>query len=283
MNKSYIKLDNSWTSDFPQYIQNIDKELSENIESIIEHDDNIFIIKSNNNEYISIGKSVPAYWIKIDDNKEDIINEYLKTQNEEYESFESIIRAFIGTNYILNLKMTNIESQLIIDKYTDNYIWGSKWDYYPFEKKKYLQSELFNVTKMAMEQIENYYSFSIETLYSRSIVTIIDYDGIYIVEIQYNPVSINEENIKNINNKLGTNYPIDLPIDVLIVLNKFPFIDHKGILETEKITNENLLICNLICAGDDNIIDEIRETLGFISLDHDVESVREAADNLLNC
>jgi hypothetical protein len=292
----------SWLKGHPEYIQNIDKEMLNSSEIIrtkslnkekeeedsVFIEDKLYIIRNENDLYVSVGESPPAYWIKVNNNLKEIMDTYSKMENEsksdgeELPIFESSVRGFIGTDYMLNMKMRNLESQIIISRVTDRYVWGSKWEYYPFPKKTYYGKELYETTKSAMEQMENYYSFSIETLYSRSIITIIDYEGIYIVDIQYSPTTINEENIKNLNNTLNTCYKTDMPLDVIMVLDGYPFINHKKILESENISTENLLVCNLICAGNEELIEEIIEDLAYISLESEKKSVRDAADNMIN-
>ena len=162
------------------------------------------------------------------------------------------------------------------------YIWGSNWHDYPFERtyNSYNTFENINKTKEALKQInDDYYSIGFRTMYSKSIVNIIDYNGIYIVDINYNS-GFENEIINKINNKLSTDYPLNLPLDVIMFLNEFPFINHINILNLDKITETNIFISTLICADNKSKLSEIKNQLLKL-VNHNDSKIKDAVNNLL--
>jgi hypothetical protein len=61
--------------------------------------------------------------------------------------------------------------------------------------------------------------------------------GIIIAEIKYNATPFNYS-IFDLNSKLEKNYPIDLPLDVLIPLLNFPYENYLSILNNNKLSED---------------------------------------------
>lgn len=266
----------------PEYICNINhnllddccilanKEINKKIKIKDEDEEDYYYLLQNKKTkelYISISESAPCYWHKVsEDNIKDILDIY---NVSEYKiDMVSYHRAFIGTAEMLHLDMKNIEDALILCKNSEAYVWGSEWDDYPFDRTTISKGDILSnnlemiyKTEQAIRQIsDDYYSIASRTMFSKSIITIIDYNGIYIADIIYNPTP-NNESINKINSTLNTNYPLDMPIDILMVLNTYPYIDHINILNIDEITETNLLITTLICADDKNKLEEIKKIL----------------------
>lgn len=245
-----------------------------------------FLIKNNETgeQFISIEQNAPCYWFPV---KSLLINEKIKQIQNVYNVTEykknmpNKCRAFIGTKDMLNVDIDQIVNNLVINQNSEMYIWGSNWDDYPFERKidNNNLNSLHRMNKALKQISDDYYSIGIRTMYSKSIVTVIDYQGIYIVDINY--CSANEhELIKKINSELSTDYPLDMPIDILMLLNAFPFTNHKSILDMNKITETNVFIATLICAGDKDKLLEIKNRLKKLN-GHEDQKVKNAAKNLL--
>lgn len=274
----------------PDYIININKKIIQKCSIIkcinINEDLNFYLIKDNNNKhYISIEYSAPCYWIPLKNSSiDDNIKQIKKIYNiSEYNTnMKYRCRAFIGTKEMLDVDINQIVNNLILNNNSEMYIWGSNWDDYPFERtyNSYNTFENINKTKEALKQInDDYYSIGFRTMYSKSIVNIIDYNGIYIVDINYNS-GFENEIINKINNELSTDYPLNLPLDVIMFLNEFPFINHINILNLDKITETNIFISTLICADNKSKLSEIKNQLLKL-VNHNDSKIKDAVNNLL--
>uniref|UniRef100_A0A6C0E7W8 Uncharacterized protein n=1 Tax=viral metagenome TaxID=1070528 RepID=A0A6C0E7W8_9ZZZZ len=205
--------------------------------------DFFYLIKPKDNDnhiYISIGFSEPVYWYYSNDlNKlrgqvEELILSYNMVEGEDF-----MIRtyAFIGTEAIKNNNMIKIEERLLKSDYAESLLWGSYYSEYPFDRKKMVElsgSLFLKNLQEAMKQYENYYSVSTRTMYSKSTIKITKLNGIYSVMIKYHPLNFRHTSITYINNTLGRYYTEDLPIDVIMVLHDYAFVDYLNIIEHSK-------------------------------------------------
>lgn len=205
--------------------------------------DFFYLVKPNNLDthlYISIGFSEPVYWYFSNDFKklriqvEELILAYNMVEGED---FMIKTYAFIGTDAIKTNNMLNIEERLLKSDYAESLLWGSYYSEYPFDRKKMmaLPGTLFlkNVQE-AMKQYENYYSVSTRTMYSKSTIKITKLNGIYSVMIKYHPLNFRHTSISYINSTLGRYYTEDLPIDVVMVLHDYAFVDYLNLIEHSK-------------------------------------------------
>jgi hypothetical protein len=202
-----------------------------------------YLIKPSNKDthlYISIGFSEPIYWYYSNDLKkirtqvEELILSYNMIEGEDF-----MIRtyAFIGTDAIKNNNMLKIEERLLKSDYAESLLWGSYYSEYPFDRKKMseLNGSLFlKNLQEAMKQYENYYSVSTRTMYSKSTIKITKLNGIYSVMIKYHPLNFRHTSITHINSTLGRYYTEDLPIDVVMVLHDYTFVDYLNLIEHSK-------------------------------------------------
>ena len=173
---------------------------------------------------------------------------------QEYNnSFKKNSRGFIGTEAMLDLNVLDIERSLILNKFNEILAWGSFWKDYPFRDDIYNSASQtmslvdrngYNI--QAMKQEDQHYEISIRTLFSKSIINIENYDGAYIINLYYNPLKRSENIIKKINKDYDRQYPLDLPMDVIISIHTFLYQDHISILNMDEVTSGNLLISQLI-------------------------------------
>lgn len=213
-------------------------------------EDLMYILKDDKGKkYISIGRCHPIFWYKYDTKRfSDIYNIY----NQESYSTDfngNQQSAFIGNEEMLGLTIHELENHLIFHKYSEKLIWGSKWDDYPFRdcfmnnSVSYIDSIIY--TGQSMRQIsDDYYTVSVRTNYSKSIITINNFPDAYIINIKYNPI-INHR-IDNINKLITRNYKSDLPMDIIILLLNFPFMTSNTINHTKPFTEFNFYLLSLL-------------------------------------
>lgn len=231
--------------------------------------DNEYIYLLTDKDYkilhISIGKSHPMFWYKFTTKKEfiDCFDQIYETYIvSDFDSIKKRVRVFIGDSDILSIDIHDIENHLIMQKYTDKLIYGSLWHDHPFRSEydnKHMdpiKSVIFTGQAMRQDE-EEPYSVSVRTLYSKSLITIHNYDDSFILEITYNP--IDSKQIIDINNMLTRSYNTDLPIDVLITILGFPFISHIDLIKMRPLTPYHIFIIDLIVMDDNNLVVELEE------------------------
>ncbi|MCJ7637813.1 MAG: hypothetical protein MUO21_10020, partial [Nitrososphaeraceae archaeon] len=138
--------------------------------------------------YVSIGRCHPLFWYKFTTKKDflssfdELYNAYSKSEiNFE---FIKTKRVFIGNDDLLDVDIHDIENHLILHKYTDKLIYGSLWGDHPFRTEYTnkvvdpINSIIF--TGQAMRQEENEpYRVSVRSQYSKSLLTIYNFDGTF--------------------------------------------------------------------------------------------------------
>lgn len=224
-----------------------------------------FIIdKEGKTLYVSIGKCHPIYWYQFIAKKAfsiafDIIYEIYNPEKLQME-YPKQLKGFIGNEDILNVSIHDIENHFILNKNTDNLIWGSMWNDHPF-RYKYMKKRISHIeniifTGQAMRQEnEDLYSVSVRTAFSGSIITVRDYNGTFVTEINYNPIQTPQ--IENINEKLGRKYSCDFPIDVCMAIINFPFINYLEVLKMNNLSSYHVYVVCLLTNGDLNEINHV--------------------------
>tara|TARA_Y100001960_G_C14707577_1_gene845166 strand:+ start:117 stop:1181 length:1065 start_codon:yes stop_codon:yes gene_type:complete len=196
--------------------------------------DYLYLIKKNRNNkklYVSVEGTPSSLWYEFSD--PDTLNIRIKELVKLYniqdigDNFERCYR-YLGTVKKVNHDMGGFISKFVADKYTEYLLWGSKWDDYPYNRedvRKLTGREVIHCSSMALKQIDNFYSISTRSMYSKSLITVIDCNMYYAANIKYKPLSFNNSAISKINKKLCKHYPLDLPVDVIIALQDYQFID----------------------------------------------------------
>jgi hypothetical protein len=179
--------------------------------------------------YMQLNDSSYHFW-HVFDCSQDLINHLpyligIYNPTEYQVEYKSGVVAIIATKQMFRIH--DIEDQLFENDYTEVFFWGSRWKDFPFQRREIKNyGHLLHLTaKHAHNQIEqNYYSTSFRTLYSKSIIEIIDVnDSYYLVEIKYCSTNMDSQHISVINKKLERYYPLDLPIDVVLALQEYVF------------------------------------------------------------
>lgn len=190
---------------------------------------NILYTPHNKKLYMQLNHVPYIFWHTFETSKQLIeqLPHLIKIYNPtEYQiDYDHKVTAIIATRKMF--KITDLEDRLFKSNYTEVFFWGSKWKDFPFlrsEVKNY--GHLLQLTSQhSYHQInKEYYSMSFRTLYSKSIMEIIDAnDEYFLVEVRYNPTKLEDINIECINKKLERYYPLDLPMDVIIALQTYVF------------------------------------------------------------
>jgi len=215
--------------------------------------------------YVSVGLSEPIYWYylsdlsKIKNQLEELILVY---NMEEGDDFMIKTYAFIGSDAIKSNNILRIEERFLKSDYAESLLWGSFHPEYPFNRDRMLELPghifLKNVQE-AMKQYENYYTVSTRTMFSKSTVQIIKLNGIYSVMVKYHPLNFRHTSIPHINSTLGRFYTEDLPIDIVMILHEYTFVDYLNLVEHSKPSYETAfqILDQLVPAGEINHLNKL--------------------------
>jgi len=227
-------------------------EISKNIyRGLLEFDPvNLYVIKNleNGKQYIGLDRIPICLWYE-HDNINDILSIYdLDEYPNTYDRHE---RGFISTESDGNLDIDDLERYLIYNEYFEHLTWGSVWSDFPFrEQATNGQMSVFDLARLAYYSLrqndQNIVKISCKTKISKSIVTFESHYGALLVDIRYNSCVPNDQ-ISLINEKLQRNYPLDIPLDVLVPLLNFPYENYKSILSVEQLNTYNIDTSLLLC------------------------------------
>jgi hypothetical protein len=202
--------------------------------------------------YMSINITLPLFWYTFINRKQfykffDIIYSAYNPKNYIIKYMKKI-RGFMGTTKMLHEDINDIKNNLILNKYSETLIWGSHWHDHPFRElyrtHKINSRNDIIITHQALKQInDNTHHINIRSQYSKSIITIEEHYGAFIVNVQYDPIMCeNEDRIKELNKVYKTEYPNDMPLDVILTLISRPFITHNGLLKLSPLTEYNIIM-----------------------------------------
>lgn len=203
--------------------------------------------------FIAVEKCNPAFWYHYTsrkaffDNFDSVVDTYNKTSYDL--NHPCRIRGFIGTETMLSLTCDDIENILILGSHTEILSWGSYWKDHPFRDiymdRPVTKEEGLQIGRQAMKQVnDEVHTTSIRTAFSKSIMTIEDHNGAFIMDVQYYPCDTSQ--ISNINSSLDREYPHNLPVDVIISCINFPFVTHCGLLKLRPINTYNIIMASFV-------------------------------------
>jgi len=259
----------------------------ENLMPIENIKDDVYIYLITDNKYtklyISIDKTFPFFWYKYNTKKEFIDKfDYLCLLYDEPNynlSFQGKMRGFIGTEKMLSVDFDGVAKLLIENRFTDGLVWGSVWKDYPF-RNLYLTNNISKhehmiYTEQAMKQLTNeMMHLNTRTRFSKSIVTLENHNGAFIISVQYKKTPVPQ--IQEVNNILEKKYNLDIPIDVIQTIASLPFTTHLELLYSEPISAHNIILATFI-TNDSDMYKEILPILIKLSpLCHNEE--KEIAD-----
>ena len=189
--------------------------------------------------YITIGMSHKFCWYKYSTMGE-LKKEYTKLCQiynvKSYgDDFDTYVKAYIGNPAIFDNELKNLTKIMIDNKYSEIFLWGGSWTDYPFRDDPLETSVEGSIIKAgyAMAQ-NNIFSIGVRSLYSKSKIVIELSEGVFIVTLCYN--KINTPQINELNKEYGTQFPEDLPIDVLNSLFGLPYLSYTKILRQKGLS-----------------------------------------------
>lgn len=218
---------------------------------------------------VSIGYTDPVFWYTFD-NRKDFFNSF----NVIYDSYNpkeylveypNCTRGFGGSESVLKATIDDVERYIITNHNTEILIWGSMWKDHPFRNEYSGEvSRLDNIMMIdtSMKQINSHtYHINVRSKYSKSIITVEYYDGVYVINVKYTPVLPEQtEHISNINKVLERYFPTDIPVDVVMAMSGLVFITADELIKLDDISDNNfisaLLVANCSKLYDD-VVDEI--------------------------
>lgn len=142
-------------------------------------------------------------------------------------------RAFIGTEDMIGLAdLEAFSAHLSANPFVEPLLWGSAHAQDPWPEQ-ITDEELFALAdptsdKMAQDPLA-IQSLSARTSLSRSVITIEDHQGVFVVQVRYEPAQ-HQDQILALNAQFGAHYPADMPLDVVAALLGFYFEDAKVLL-----------------------------------------------------
>lgn len=242
--------------------------------------------------YISIYYSNPLYWyvFKSYDNLKEQIEKMIDLYNikdiTDHSHLNKEIYAYMGTSSKLLLNSRAIMSRLIISPFSEGFIWGPKYKDFPIDRHVFSKlpldvqySELIKImvqdyTNDDFEDDENKsnkipFTFSTRTMFSKSIIKFIDYQGVYIGRFKYRPCITPNNGIQILNRELKRSYPDDFPIDLVIAIEYYPFLDYENVLEKMDTNSLCMVITRMIPQDRNDLIIKISDKLkGMILEEH---------------
>ena len=227
----------------------------------------LFLISNHTSLYLSLSITPPDYWYACKSIKE--LKRFLfdakliYNPNEYLTTFTKQISAVVAykDDYDMIDQITEIEKNLILNRYSEVLTWGSFWDDYPFRDKfnnldKLTNNERLTLSTVAMKQKDGQYTISIRSLFSKSILKLSWHNRLYTIDVLYEPI-INDQ-IKNINKNFNKYFPLDIPIDVILMLKEYNFYDFRHYLED---INEQNMTLSCYLANEDSEFEEINKIL----------------------
>ncbi len=203
------------------------------------------IVNSNHTElFIATETIIPQLWYKIEhDYAERIAHIVSVYDHKDYDiKYETTVRYFLGNSNEYD-DVDKIHDYFILNNFTEVLLHGSAWKTYPEKLRESIQNrnigprEFNKMCLYAERQTENSYSISTHSIYSKSKIKFEDNNGTHILQISYNPIV--NKSIDVINNIKDTNYPDDVPVDLLMVLEKFGcLLTYRDLLNKENLDRD---------------------------------------------
>jgi hypothetical protein len=234
--------------------------------------------------YVSLYYSNPLYWyvFKSYDNLKEQIENLIDIYNikdvGDHQHLNKEVYAYMGTNSKLLLNSRAIMSRLIISPFSEGFIWGPKYKDFPINRSIFAKLPLdVQYSKLIKIMVQDYtdddfeddenksnkipFTFSTRTMFSKSIIKFIDYQGVYIGRFKYRPCIIPNYGIQTLNKELKRSYPYDFPIDLVIAIEYYPFLDYINVLEKMDTNSLCMVITRMIPHDRRDLIIKISDKL----------------------
>jgi len=161
----------------------------------------------------------------------------------------------------------------VFNEHFEHLTWGSAWSDFPFREQTIKnQVSVFDLAKLAYYSLRQsdptVVKISCKTKISKSIIAFESRYGALLIDIKYNGAPVNNK-INIINEKLERNYPLDVPLDILVPLLNFPYENHRSILCMKPLSIYNIDISLLLCYNKE-MYNEIKSELLKLNTDDDI-------------
>lgn len=209
------------------------------------HQNSIYILTDMDNYlYLSLGLSHPILWYsirvfgrKINDSIineiQDIIDLYDTPDDQNNLSYDSYDYVLLGNINKLKKGINDIELELLKSNTVETLMWGSNYSEYPYDRQVVFNSsgkEKIKYVTNALQQKTNHYIINCRTISSKSHIKIIQYQKFINIQIKYKAVNTSLSIIDDINKTYDKNYPDDLPLDVILTLMDYPYLNHRQVI-----------------------------------------------------
>jgi hypothetical protein len=218
----------------------------------------------------------------------DVFTAYFPTFFPSEEKLEKTVRAFIGTGSVNKIDLIQLHDRYKVSPFLDPIAWGSAHKREPFTTDSLPRGpEGQDIARRFREQAPEgtpWYTF--RTMFSKALLraeahaNMADGVHIFVAQVRYRPAK-QDAQIKDINQKLGTHYPEDFPVDLAGALPGLPFdqaeLIRAGAQKQPPVPSINFMLLCLDCLAADNAAAE-KDLHPYAS--HADTSVRQTVANL---
>ena len=218
----------------------------------------------------------------------DVFTAYLPSYFPSEEKLEKTVRAFLGTGSANKIDLIQLHDRYKASPFLDPVAWGSAHPREPFTTDALPRGpEGQEMARRFREQApEGTHWYSFRTMFSKSVLraeahaNMADGVHIFVAQVRYRPAK-QAAQLKDINQKLGTHYPEDFPVDLAGALLGLPFdqaeLIRAGAQKQPPVPSINFMLLCLDCLATDNAAAE-KDLRPYAS--HADTSVRQTVANL---
>ncbi|HEX8698217.1 MAG TPA: hypothetical protein VF815_05230 [Myxococcaceae bacterium] len=233
----------------------------------------------------------PLFWLgggQTAASLKDVFTAYFPNHFPSEEKLEKTVRAFIGTGSVNKIDLIQLHDRYKASPFLDPVAWGSAHKREPFTTDTLPRGpEGQEMARRFREQApEGHHWYAFRTVFSKSVLraeahaNVADGVHLFVAHVRYRPAK-QAAQLKDLNQKLGTHYPEDFPVDLAGALLGLPFdqpeLIRTGFQKQPKPANINFMLLCLDSLAPDNPAAE-KELRPFAT--HADSSVRQTVANL---
>lgn len=166
----------------------------------------------------------PFLWIPAGTTTQSIraaLSVYFPGEDPPRARLHRIARYFIGNERMLEANIHGIENHYVASPFAAELSWGSASLEDPWPARiasdDHSRSFIDDVLQSAKQDDDSIYATSFRLQHSRSILTIEDHAGLFVIEIRYTP-SPNRDVVVGVNRRFELAFPSDMPVDGVAAL-----------------------------------------------------------------
>ncbi len=233
----------------------------------------------------------PLFWLgggQTAASLKDVFTAYFPTYFPSEEKLEKTVRAFLGTGSLNKIDLIQLHDRYKASPFMDPVAWGSAHKREPFTTDALPRgTEGQDMARRFREQApEGRHWYALRTLFSKSVLraeahaNVADGVNLFVAQVRYRPAK-QAAQLKDINQKLGTHYPEDFPVDLAGALLGLPFdqadLIRAGFQKQPPVPSINFMLLCLDSLAADNAAAD-KELRPFAT--HADSSVRQTVANL---